>query len=135
LANALARNALFEFFRNASHTVVAHRPVTVLLEKHNLASDRQDVFGVFPESTLDVRPLAPHEGEITSGVLIGFGIRYVFLKTAAPSCSKLGCQLRVSMLFAFSKRTPKFLPHLSGDTSAASGSPFRPRTSAGRRVP
>ncbi len=83
LANALARNALFEFFKNANHTVVAHRPVTVLLEKHNLANARQDVFGVFPEYTLDVRPLAPHEGEITSGVLIGFGIRYVFLKTAA----------------------------------------------------
>ncbi|MGC1782070.1 MAG: Piwi domain-containing protein [Acidobacteriaceae bacterium] len=83
LANALARNALFEFFKNANHTVVAHRPVTVLLEKHNLANGRQDVFGVFPEYTLDVRPLAPHEGAISSGVLIGFGIRYVFLKTAA----------------------------------------------------
>ena len=83
LANALARNALFEFFKNANHTVIAHRPVTVLLEKHNLASARQGVFGIFPEYTLDVRPLAPHEGEITSGVLIGFGIRYVFLKTAA----------------------------------------------------
>ncbi|MGA9669360.1 MAG: hypothetical protein WBQ94_09140, partial [Terracidiphilus sp.] len=83
LANALARNALFEFFKNANHTVVARKPVTVLLEKHNLACARQDVFGIFPEYTLDVRPLAPHEGEITSGVLIGFGIRYVFLKTAA----------------------------------------------------
>jgi argonaute-like protein len=83
LANALARNALFEFFKNANHTVVAHRPVTVLLEKHNLANARQDVFGVFPEYTLDVRPLAPHEGQITSGVLIGFAIRFVFLKTAA----------------------------------------------------
>jgi hypothetical protein len=83
LANALARNALFEFFKNANHIVVAHRPVTVLLQKHNLASARPDVFGVFPEYTLDVRPLAPHEGRITSGVLVGFGIRYVFLKTAA----------------------------------------------------
>jgi hypothetical protein len=83
LANALARNALFEFFKSANHTVIAHRPVTVLLEDHNLASVRKDVFGIFPEYTLDVRPLAPHEGLITSGVLIGFAIRYVFLKTAA----------------------------------------------------
>ena len=83
LANALARNALFDFFKNANHTVIARKPVTVLLEKHNLASARKDIFGIFPEYTLDVRPLAPHEGEITSGVLIGFGIRYVFLKTAA----------------------------------------------------
>src|SRR5664279_4955657 len=29
LANALARNALFEFFKDANHTVIAHRPVTV----------------------------------------------------------------------------------------------------------
>ena len=28
-----------------------------------------------------MRPLAPREGAITSGVLVGFGIRYVFLKT------------------------------------------------------
>ena len=83
LANALARNALFEFFKSANHTVIAHRPVTVLLEDRNLASARKDVFGIFPEYTLDVRPLAPHEGHITSGVLIGFGIRYVFLKTAS----------------------------------------------------
>ena len=83
LANALARNALFEFFKNANQTVIGHRPVTVLLEEHNLASVRKDVFGIFPEYTLDVRPLAPHEGEITSGVLIGFGVRYIFLKTAA----------------------------------------------------
>lgn len=83
LANALARNALFGFFKNANHTVIAHRPVTVLLEDRNLASQRNDVFGIFPEYTLDVRPLAPHEGLITSGVLIGFGIHYVFLKSAA----------------------------------------------------
>lgn len=83
LANALARNALFEFFKSANHTVVDHRPVTVLLHKHNLASARQDVFGIFPEYSLDVRPLAPHEGRITSGVLVGFAIRHVFLKTVA----------------------------------------------------
>lgn len=83
LANALARNSLFNFFKNANSTVVAYRPVTVILENHNLASARQDIFGIYPEYTLDVRPLAPHEGLITSGVLIGFGIRYVFLKTAA----------------------------------------------------
>ena len=84
LANSLARSALFEFFKTTgSHTVVGFRPVTLLLEKHNLASARQDVFGLFPEYMLDVRPLAPHEGAITSGVLVGFGIRYVFLKTAA----------------------------------------------------
>ena len=82
LANALARNSLFDFFKSANHTVIAHRPVTVLLEDRNLASERKDVFGIFPEYTLDVRPLAPHEGRITSGVLIGFGIHYVFLKTA-----------------------------------------------------
>ncbi|HXR75386.1 MAG TPA: Piwi domain-containing protein [Bryobacteraceae bacterium] len=83
LANALARNALFEFFKQTNQTVVRHRPVTVVLDDHNLASARQDVFGIFPEYELDVRPLAPHEGEITSGVLVGFGIRYVFLKTTA----------------------------------------------------
>lgn len=83
LANALARHALLEFFRNTNQTVVRHRPVTVLLQDHNLASARKDVFGIFPEYELDVRPLAPHEGEITSGVIVGFGIRYVFLKTAA----------------------------------------------------
>ena len=84
LANALARAALFEFFKAAGNeTVVGFRPVTLLLEKHNLASVRKDVFGLFPEYTLDVRPLAPHEGAITSGVLVGFGIRYVFLKTVA----------------------------------------------------
>ncbi|OQA10224.1 MAG: Piwi domain protein [bacterium ADurb.Bin374] len=52
-----------------------------MLERHNLASSRPDVFGIFPEYALDVRPLAPHEGDITSGVLVEFGIRYVFLKT------------------------------------------------------
>ena len=84
LANALARSALYEFFKAAGNeTVIGFRPVTLLLEKHNLASARQDVFGVFPEYTLDVRPLAPHEGDITSGVLVGFRIRYAFLKTAA----------------------------------------------------
>ena len=84
LANALARSALFHFFTAAGNeTVVGFRPVTLLLEKHNLSGARKDIFGIFPEYTLDVRPLAPHEGDITSGVLVGFGIRYIFLKTAA----------------------------------------------------
>lgn len=84
LANALARSALFHFFKSAGNeTVVGFRPVTLLLEKHNLSGARKDVFGIFPEYTLDVRPLAPHEGDITSGVLVGFGIRYSFLKTCA----------------------------------------------------
>ena len=84
LANALARSALFEFFKTTGNeTVIGFRPVTLLLEKRNLASARKDVFGLFPEYTLDVRPLAPHEAAITSGVLVGFGIRYVFLKTVA----------------------------------------------------
>jgi hypothetical protein len=84
LANALGRSALFHFFTSAGNeTVIGFRPVTLLLEKHNLSSARKDVFGIFPEYTLDVRPLAPHEGDITSGVLVGFGIRYIFLKTAA----------------------------------------------------
>jgi hypothetical protein len=39
--------------------------------------------GFFRSTRWIVRPLAPHEGDITSGVLVGFGIRYVFLKTAA----------------------------------------------------
>jgi hypothetical protein len=83
LANALARSALFNFFTSAGNwTVIRFRPVTLLLEKHNLSSARKDVFGIFPEYTFDVRPLAPHEGDITSGVLVGFGIRYIFLKTA-----------------------------------------------------
>ena len=65
----------WEFFKAVGNeTVIAFRPVTLLLEKHNLASARKDVFGLFPEYTLDVRPLAPHEGAITSGVLVGFGI-------------------------------------------------------------
>jgi hypothetical protein len=84
LANALARSALFRFFASArNYTVIGFRPVTLLLEKYNLSSARKDVFGIFPEYTFDVRPLAPHEGDITSGVLVGFGIRYIFLKTAA----------------------------------------------------
>ncbi len=84
LANALARSALYRFFTATGYgTVVRFRPVTLLLEKHNLSSVRNDIFGIFPEYTLDIRPLAPHEGNITSGVLVGFGIRYTFLKTIA----------------------------------------------------
>jgi hypothetical protein len=84
LANALARSALFHFFTSAGNwTVIRFRPVTLLLEKHNLSSARKDIFGIFPEYTFDIRPLAPHEGDITSGVLVGFGIRYIFLKTGA----------------------------------------------------
>lgn len=82
LANAVARAALFRFFKSSGNEVViGFRPVTLLLEKRNLARDRKDIFGIYPEYTLDVRPLAPHEGDISSGVLMGFGIRYVFLKT------------------------------------------------------
>ena len=89
LANAVARHALFEFFKSSGNEIITgFRPVSLLLEKHNLASVRKDVFGVFPEYTLDVRPLAPHQGAITSGVLVGFGIRYVFLKTAAELVSE-----------------------------------------------
>jgi Piwi domain len=83
LANVLARSALESFFKGSKKTVIGHKPMYLLLEEHNLASDRQDVFGLFPEYSLDVRPLAPHEGDISSGVLIGFGIRYVFLRTVA----------------------------------------------------
>lgn len=84
LANALARSALFRFFTATGYgTVVGFRPVTLLLEKHSLSSARKDIFGIFPEYTLDIRPLAPHEGDITSGVLVGFGVRYTFLKTIA----------------------------------------------------
>lgn len=84
LANTVARSALHRFFQNAGReTVIGYRPVTLLLEKHHLASRSKDVFGIFPEYTLDVRPLAPHEGDIASGVLIGFGIKYLFLKSVA----------------------------------------------------
>src|SRR5262249_15797296 len=48
-----------------------------------IAPTRPDVFGMYPEYALDIRPLAPHEGHITSGVLIEFGLRTYFLKTAA----------------------------------------------------
>src|SRR5260370_492342 len=42
LANAIARSALFEFFKAAGNeTVVGFRPVTLLLEKHNLATARK----------------------------------------------------------------------------------------------
>jgi hypothetical protein len=78
LANVLARSALESFFKGSKKTVLGHKPMYLLLEEHNLASDRQDVFGLFPEYSLDVRPLAPHEGDISSGVLIGFGIRLSF---------------------------------------------------------
>jgi hypothetical protein len=81
LANALARFALLEFFKQANQTIVRTRPVTIQLEQHNLATARPDVFGIFPEYELDVRPLAPHEGRITSGVLVGFSVRQQFLKT------------------------------------------------------
>ena len=70
-ANALARQALLDFFTGANQTVVRVRPVTIILEQHNLSFARQDVFGIFPEYEMDVRPLAPHEGQITSGVLVG----------------------------------------------------------------
>lgn len=41
LANALARSALYEFFKAAGNeTVIGFRPVTLLLEKHNLTSAR-----------------------------------------------------------------------------------------------
>lgn len=84
VANAIARAALFDFFQTEGNgVVVGFRPVTLLLDKHNLANARKDVFGILPEYSLDVRPLAPHEGKITSGVLVGFGIRYVFLKTVS----------------------------------------------------
>jgi hypothetical protein len=81
LANALARSALLHFFEAAGQTVIRYRPVTIVLEQHNLSPERHDVFGIFPEYELDVRPLAPHEGKITSGVVVGFGIRYQFEKT------------------------------------------------------
>ena len=83
LANAVARRALLAFFKSLGHPVTRVRPVSVLLDQHNLASEREDVFGISPEYSLDVRPLAPHEGRITSGVLVGFSIRYRFLKTVA----------------------------------------------------
>lgn len=84
VANALARAALYGFFKTTgTHTVIGHRPVTLLLADRNLATERPDVFGIFPEITLDVRPLAPHEGDITSGVLVGFGVHYLFQKNAA----------------------------------------------------
>jgi hypothetical protein len=83
LANALARSALLQFFEAAGQAVIRYRPVTIVLEQHNLSPDRQDVFGIFPEYELDIRPLAPHEGKITSGVLVGFGIRYQFQKTVS----------------------------------------------------
>jgi len=84
LANALARAAIFRFFSaTGTYTIIGFRPVTLLLRNHKLASARQDVFGIFPEYRLDVRSLAPHEGDITSGVLISFGIHYAFLKNLA----------------------------------------------------
>jgi len=84
VANALARAALYGFFKTTgTHTVIGHRPVTLLLANRNLATARPDVFGIFPEYTLDVRPLAPHEGDITSGVLVGFGVHYLFQKNVA----------------------------------------------------
>jgi hypothetical protein len=84
VANALARAALYGFFKTTgTHTVIGHRPVTLLLTNRNLATARPDVFGIFPEYTLEVRPLAPHEGDITSGVLVGFAVHYMFLKNAA----------------------------------------------------
>ena len=83
LANAMVRRALLTFFKNQGYTVTNVRPVGVLLDDRNLAIDRRDVFGIFPEYSFDVRPLAPHEGRITSGVLVGFSIRYHFQKTVA----------------------------------------------------
>jgi len=84
VANAVARASLHRFFKaTGNHTVIGHRPITLLLTAHNLTEARPDVFGIFPEYTLDVRPLAPHEGDITSGVLVGFGVHYLFLKNAA----------------------------------------------------
>jgi len=83
LANVLARSALASFFKESNKTVIGYKPLFLLLEDHNLASERQDVFGLFPEYSMDVRPLAPNEGDISSGILIGFGIRYIFLKNVA----------------------------------------------------
>lgn len=82
LANALARNALLRFFTQAGKVITEIRPVSFVWLEHNLAPTRQDIFGFYPEYSFDVRPLAPHEGEITSGVLVEFSIRHVFLKPA-----------------------------------------------------
>lgn len=83
LANALAREALLHFFHDAQYTITDIRPITLLLTDRNLATQRPDVFGIYPEYALDIRPLAPHEGDITSGVLVEFSMRTYFLKTAA----------------------------------------------------
>jgi len=87
LANMIARSALFRFFKASDYLVTGFRPVT-LIKRYNLASKLQDIFGIFPEYTFDIRPLAPHEGDITSGVLVGFGIRYVFLQTVSALHAK-----------------------------------------------
>src|SRR5262249_5679545 len=78
LANALAREALLRFFHEAKYTITDIRPITLLLTDRNIAPTRPDVFGMYPEYALDIRPLAPHEGHITSGVLIEFGLRTYF---------------------------------------------------------
>ncbi len=83
LANALAREALLRFFQDDQYTITDTHPLTLLLTNKNLAPAKPDVFGIFPQYELNVRPLAPHEGSITSGLLIKFGIRSYFLPTAA----------------------------------------------------
>jgi len=80
-ANSLARQALLQFFKDANNTITDLRPLSFVLLKHNLTTHRQDVFGIYPEYSFEVRPLAPHEGRITSGLLVEFAIRYQFLKT------------------------------------------------------
>jgi Piwi domain len=49
----------------------------------NLIKTQADLFAVWPEYTFDVRPLAPHEGGLFSGLLVDFGTRLLITKNAA----------------------------------------------------
>lgn len=125
-ANSLARQAMLQFFRDANNTITETRPVSFVLLKHNLASQRQDVFGIYPEYSLDVRPLAPHEGRITSGLLVEFGIRYQFLKSLAELIAE---GVPVEGLYVVGAReeesdslvSPEFARHYVGQIQSING--------------
>lgn len=83
LANALARDALLQSFFAAGRTISDMRPVSFVRTDLNLIKTQADLFAVWPEYTFDVRPLAPHEGGLFSGLLVDFGTRLLITKNAA----------------------------------------------------
>jgi len=84
LANALARSALLEFFKaNGNETVIGFRPVTLIRQK---PIGQRTKRRVRHSPGVHARMFAAwlrHEGLITSGLLVCFGVRNCVSQTAA----------------------------------------------------